>query len=69
MTKNEYKLLCGTQGELNDAVNEHLKDGWEPYGSPTVTTYTTKKTGYNSQLWFNYSQAMVRGATAWQVQK
>jgi hypothetical protein len=29
----EYKLLEGASvDELSDAVNMHIKDGWQPYG-------------------------------------
>lgn len=50
----EYKLLVANFVEdLNDNVNESIKDGWQPYGNP----FTVQRENYNL---FYFTQAVVK---------
>jgi len=65
----EYKIIHGDNEFVTRRVNEELKEGWELYGPPSMITYDIRRQSYSVEVRLTHSQAMVKGATAWQVRK
>ena len=59
MKISEYKLISEySENNLNEAVNELIAKGWQPYGSPS-NSYN--RDSFNSDtMAMNFIQAMVK---------
>lgn len=54
----EYKIARGVDGNLAEAVNQMIADGWQPLGGLAAVVSTVR--GYGAKRQHVYSQAMVR---------
>ena len=55
----EYKILTDNTGggRLEDAVTEHISDGWEPLGGISIAQTYSATTNHTSTT---YTQAVIR---------
>ena len=57
----EYMLITDENpGQLSVYVNKMLEEGWDLYGSPSVTIVNDAGCDEHPTLYFEYIQALVR---------
>lgn len=58
MAITAYRLLsCWSREELNSVIHTHIKEGWEPFGSPIITANPDRQTAWDRTS--IYAQAVI----------
>ena len=59
----EYKIIEGQPGDLATYVNDAIRNDWQPYGPPVMTSTSSNARTYVTQAMvkYDYSHGFIRG--------